>query len=90
MAEEASTDTLSVSMGDICIAYKQVFSTPEGQIVIADLLHRFGFTRHSMFTPGTTRPEDVLFREGQRDVVRHIGVNLDSDPAGFEEQKVEM
>lgn len=78
----------AVTPGEVCLAYKQTFSTPEGQIVAADLMRRYAFTRKTTFCPG--EPEYTFFYEGQRSVLIHIGVQLDADPSAFDEPKVEL
>ncbi len=82
-------DLTDVSPVDTCIAYKVVAATQEGQIVIADLMRRFGFSRYTTFVPGD--PDRSTLNEGQRTVVIHIGRQIDADPASFEDQnEVEM
>ncbi len=82
-------DLTNVSPVDTCIAYKVVAATQEGQIVIADLMRRFGFSRNTTYVPGD--PDMTVWREGQRTVIIHIGRMIDADPASFEDQEqVEM
>ncbi len=82
-------DLTDVSPVDTCIAYKVVAGTQEGQIVIADLMRRFGFSRHTTFVSGD--PNRSTLNEGQRTVIIHIGRQIDADPASFEDQnEVEM
>ncbi len=82
-------DLTNVSPVDTCIAYKVVAATQEGQIVIADLMRRFGFARFTTFVSGD--PDRTTLNEGQRTVVIHIGRMIDADPASFEDQEqVEM
>ncbi len=82
-------DMQNVSPVDTCIAYKVVAATQEGQIMIADLMRRFGFARHTTHVPGD--PERGTINEGSRLVLIHIGRQIDADPASFEDQnKVEM
>lgn len=70
-----------VGPADIMMAYKQVAALPEGQIVIDDLLRRFGFTRTSTYVHGDAIA--TTFREGQRTVLVHIGRMIEGDPAEF-------
>ncbi len=77
-------DLTNVSPVDTCIAYKVVAATQEGQIVIADLMQRFGFSRCTTLVPGD--PETTAFHEGGRVVIIHIGRQIDADPASFEDQ----
>ncbi len=72
-----------VSPKDRCMAYKQVFTDMQGQIVLADLLYRFGFTRKTTFDPDP--PERTYLNEGQRSVLVYIGQMLDADPSGWED-----
>ncbi len=78
-------DMTNISPVDTCIAYKVVCATQEGQIMIADLMHRFGFSRHSTFDAD---PYRTTLNEGQRTVVMHIGRMIDADPAAFEDQNI--
>ncbi len=84
------------SKEDLINAYKQVFSTMEGQIVLADLLIHFGHNMWSTWTPASgthlgTRPEDAPFYEGQRSVILHIGRKVDARPGRADDQgKVEL
>ena len=68
-----------ISRDECAEAYKSVFGTPEGQIILADLMRRFGFTRHSTFLDGEPTVNAMLIREGQRSVLIHIGVQMDLD-----------
>lgn len=67
---------------DVVLAYKKVFSTQEGAIVIADLMRHFGYTMNSTFDPAA--PHTQPFKEGQRVVLIHIGRRIDADPASLE------
>lgn len=50
--------------------YKQVFTTPAGEAVLADL--KTAFWRGSVYVPQLPQPFDTFFREGQRAVVDSI------------------
>jgi len=54
-------------------AYRHIFSGKEGQLVIGDLMGKFGWGKRcveqSLFSESHAQ---MAFREGQRDVVRHI------------------
>ena len=76
-----------VTPAEVCVAYKQAFSTPEGMIVIADLMRKFGFSRTTTFVPGET--EQTFIHEGQRTVLVHVGRMLDADPSEFDQPKTE-
>lgn len=71
-----------VSKADVANAYQTAFATPEGQIVLADLMRRFGYTR------GSTLHENahtMAFREGTRYVLVHMGKMMDADPSELAE-----
>lgn len=88
--DRAALTPAIISPADVVIAYKQAFAAQEGQIVLADLMRRFGHSRYSTFTKaGGT--EQMLLNEGARRVLIHIGIQLDLDPAEVEaNEKVEM
>lgn len=74
--------TKAVSPLDVCLAYKTAFGTQEGQIVLMDMVRRFGYTRDTTLDRD---PHIMASREGQRSVMVHIGRELDRDPMEFEE-----
>lgn len=76
-----------VGLAEISVAYKQVFATQEGQIVLQDLLRRFGYNRHSLFDKDAML---MASREGARAVLIHMGNMIDADPAGLDERKGEL
>lgn len=84
VSPRAEIDPGNVSPLDVCIAYKQVFSAQEGQIVMADLLRHFGFSRNSTFN---VNPGSMAYNEGQRSVLIHVGRMLDADPTELEEAR---
>lgn len=93
MSKDISDDA-HFTRAEACVAHKKALTTPEGQIVVAYLMHKFGHTRAPMFCPSRgnlgvnltgTRTEDLIFAEGQRSVLIEIGVMLDADPAQFEQ-----
>lgn len=49
-------------------AYKNVFSTSEGQLVLHDIIRRSGVLRSSF----DTNPHVTSFKEGERNVALHI------------------
>lgn len=51
-------------------AYRGVFGTEDGQIILADLIHMFGYTERTLADPD--RPHVTYMREGQRTVLMHI------------------
>ena len=72
-----------VTPSDTVMAYQDVFTSPAGQIVLADLMRRFSFTRQSTFQPGISRDIDTVFYEGQRSVLVKVGYMLDVDPVDY-------
>lgn len=87
-AAAVELDLTSISQVDVCLAYKTLATTQEGQIVYADLVRRFGFTRTTTFVPGD--PYRSQLNEGARTVVVHAGRMIDADPSEFEEPDTEM
>ncbi len=59
------------------VAYRQVFGSPSGQEVLADLLRNTGVSRVS-FVPGD--PGLSAFHEGQRRVGLYLVEMINSDP----------
>lgn len=81
----------TVSPHDVMIAYKQMAATPDGEVVLADLVRKFGYARNSTFNPGD--PYSTVMCEGQRSVVVHIGRQVEgelSDVTDVDEQMGEM
>lgn len=78
-----------VTPGDIARAYQEVFATEAGHLVLADLQHKFGFTRRSMFEVAGGDPTKVVFCEGQRSVLVYIGRLLETDPNELDKQAKE-
>lgn len=74
-----------VTPAQVAQAYQDMAQSHSGRIVIADLMRRFGHTRAPMFRIGDTRPEDVVYREGQRSVLVHMGRLLDANIAEMED-----
>lgn len=57
-------------------AYKHVFATPEGKIVLKDLM-----SAHCMYSPTfTDTTENMLLREGGRNVLLRILAIIDKKP----------
>lgn len=79
---------LHVSQVDVCVAYKEIFGTRAGQVVLADLMRRFSFTRISTLVPGDIHT--TIHHEGSRTVLVHIGRMLDADPAEMQEHTTEQ
>jgi hypothetical protein len=61
---------------DKVIDYRNVFSTSEGKRVLYDLMKVCHFM-HSSFTGDST---EIIFREGERNVVNYILTMLKQDP----------
>lgn len=67
--------------------YKEVFSTPDGKLVLIDLCNRFhmmGSTRKINDAAG-----DMEFREGQRNVMLYILSQVNYDLEKFFQQREE-
>lgn len=70
-------------------AYHRIFGSPDGQIVLSDIMAVFA-TEMSMFLTTGTRPGDAISydthyaakRDGQADVVRHINAKLRAPVTG--------
>lgn len=63
-------------LADLANAYKVVAASPEGSIVIADLVRRFGFSRQTTIDADPLR---MAWKEGGRTVMVHIGRMIDMD-----------
>ncbi len=95
MPKETPPD-LTFTRAEASVAHKIALTTPEGQMVVAYLMHKFSHTRAPMFTPSRggidmnitgTRTEDLIFAEGQRSVLIEIGIMMDADPVQFEQHE---
>lgn len=64
-------------------AYRDIFGSPQGQIVLADLMQSFSYTRGTTQVVGD--PYSSAWREGQRSVMVHIGRRLEDDPTETQE-----
>lgn len=62
---------------DLAVAYKNIFSSPQGEMVLYDLMNR-GHILQSSFGKNLS-PHDIFFREGERNVVLQILSMLDLD-----------
>lgn len=60
---------------DVKKAYINLFSTPDGQIVLGDMMTRFG----SLGTSYAGNVNDCIFKEGERNVVNFILHSLQFD-----------
>ncbi len=76
---------LVVSKADVAAAYKTAFSTPDGQIILADLMRRFSFTRRTTFVQGDEGGRIMAANEGSRTVLVHIGIMLDARPEDLQD-----
>lgn len=61
---------------ELSSAYKQVAASPEGSIVIADLVKRFGYSRQTTLDADPLR---MAWKEGGRAVLVHVGRMVDMD-----------
>ena len=69
-----------VSEIDYIKLYKEVFETPSGQLVLFDICKKFHIDS-TIRKPTDTMREDMILREGQRQVALHLlqMVNYDMD-----------
>jgi len=63
---------------EVAAAYKELFASPAGQIVMAHLVAKFGFINKTTFVPGD--PMHSAVYEGQRSVMVYIGQQLAFNP----------
>lgn len=77
-------EPLKVGKVDVILAYRNVFHSQEGQIVLADLMRYFSWNMGPMLD--LARPDALVLahRDGQRTVLTHIGRRLEIDPASVE------
>jgi len=70
---------------EVAAAYKELFSSPAGQIVMAHLVAKFGFINKTTFVPGD--PMHSAVYEGQRSVMVYIGQQLAWSPENEQDQE---
>ena len=58
--------------------YKNVFNTPEGQLVLEDLKNRC-FIKTSTYHH-SMNPQEIAWNEGMRNVVLHISSQINYEP----------
>lgn len=63
-------------------AYRIVAATPEGQIMLRDLVRRFGYASRSTVVPGD--PQMSAWKEGQRTVMVHFSRMIDGEAGELE------
>lgn len=80
-ATEPPQVEIQVGAGELILAYKRVFGSQDGRIVLADLMRHFGFTMQSTFSENHAT---MARNEGSRGVLIHIGRRLEADPASVE------
>lgn len=81
--ERLLPETIKASAADVVIAYRTVFGSQEGAIVLADLMRFFAWNMQSMWSEKLP-PEHIHIREGGRAVLVHIGRRMETDPASVE------
>ena len=64
----------------LCRAYRNMFNSPEGKLVLADLRKRCPLLTSSVGTVGGVDVNKLLILEGQRSVLLHIYRMLNRDP----------
>jgi hypothetical protein len=70
---------------EVAAAYKELFASPAGQIVMAHLVAKFGFINKTTFVPGD--PMHSAVYEGQRSVMVYIGQQLAFNPEDEPDQE---
>ena len=63
-------------------AYRIVAGTPEGNIMLRDLVRRFGYGSRSTIVPGD--PHMSAWKEGQRSVMVHFSRRIDGEAGDME------
>lgn len=63
----------------IALAYRRVFQSPDGEVVLADLKAKFNGSC-VRFRPGGVDPLETHYREGQRDLYLHLVEYLTPPP----------
>lgn len=64
-------------------AYRLVAMTPPGQVMLKDLVRRFGFATVSTMEPGD--PHMTAWREGQRTIVTHFHKMIEGEAGDLED-----
>lgn len=67
-----------VTEEDIAQAYVDMAQSKSGQIVLADMERRFGYTRRTMLDGDDTTGLRLAWREGGRAVLAHISRMIES------------
>ena len=62
-------------------AYKRVFSSEDGKVVLEDLMLSAGIISGSSYVPGD--PHQTSFNEGRREIVNRIIESINIDPTRF-------
>ena len=70
---------------EVAAAYKELFASPAGQIVMTHLVAKFGFINKTTFVPGD--PMHSAIYEGQRSVMVYIGQQLAWSPDNEQDQE---
>lgn len=71
---------------DTVNSYKKVFGTPEGDLVLKDLMTKYGVITGTY----DESPNAMYFKEGQRSVVFDILANINLDYKDFKEKYEEI
>lgn len=66
----------TVSRADLALAYRRLFSTEEGQVVLGHLVQKFGYVNKSTFSESHA---DMARREGHRQVLQHLNWQMTVD-----------
>lgn len=73
---------MTVDHEKIVAAYHDLAASASGQLVLADLEARFGWTSRSMFDPNDPNGLTLAWREGGRAVLAHIGRMIETPVLG--------
>lgn len=70
-------DLFKRKQGDLVVAYQKVFATPEGDLILKDLM-KIGYVDRTTFAPDSQY--ETAFREGQRALVLRLIQIINTDP----------
>jgi hypothetical protein len=74
MKKEKTPKAVVEENWQLCLKYKRIFNSPEGQEILEDMKRIFGWYNSSA-THGMT-PTDVFLNEGMKSPIRHIEAQL--------------
>ena len=71
-----------MSYDEMAQVYQNVFSTPGGKLVLADLKLRCYVDVSTVTSPDSVYTNEVIFKEGMRTVFLHINSAIEHMPGG--------